>query len=208
MKLLVATPCYRSDPELAIAWATALGRELGVRTEAACPRSPPWLHIARARLAGVFWDGDCNAVLWRDDDVYPSTDTVRRMLAADVPAIVAPYVIRDEDEAEPVRRFDVEFDVHGQVRSAGLGCALLRRPVIAALWHKWDPELGFVEKGHRYVAMFRDFIADTPEGVPVFLKEDAAFWWRVRHANYRIEALDDVLVPHAGEGLRFKKGTP
>jgi hypothetical protein len=206
MRLMVATPCYRSDPADAIAWATELARALGVATLAACPRSPPWLHIARQRLARAFWESDCNAVLFRDDDIWPSDETVRRMLAADVPAIVAPYVLRDEDSDEPVRRFDVVLDELGAVQYAGLGCALVRRPVIAKLWHRWEPELGNVDRGRRCVAMFRDFIADHEIG-PVFLKEDHAFWWRVRDAGYPVAALDDVMVPHAGDALRFKKGS-
>lgn len=203
---MIATPCYRSKPALAIAWATALAGGLGVETLAACPKSPPWLHIARQRLALAFWESDCHAVLFRDDDVEPSTETVARMIAADVPAIVAPYVLRDEDSDEPVLRWDVVLEPDGAVRFAGLGCALVRRPVMAALFHHWDAELGNVDRGRRCVAMFRDFIADTEIG-PCFVKEDHAFWWRVRERGYRVEALDDVLVPHAGDALRFKKGT-
>ena len=202
-KLAIATPCYRSDPAAAIAWATRMGEEVGIDTIAICPKSPPWLHVARALIAGVFRDSDATMLLWRDDDIDVSPATVSRMIAADVPAIVAPYVLRDDER--PEKSFDVQLAIDGSVLWAGLGCALVRRPVIARLWFDYDEELHFYRQGHRYVAMFRDFFAELDGGETALLCEDQAFWWRVANAGYPIAALDDVMVPHAGEALRWRR---
>jgi hypothetical protein len=205
--LFVATPCYRSDPAAAIAWAKNLGAELGIEVEACCPRSPPWLHVARAMLVGAYKDGQGASILFRDDDLDPSPVVVSRMLAANVPAIVAPYVLRadDDESGKPSpARFDTTLNEDGSVRWAGLGCALIKRAVISRLWFDHGDELQFMRRGHRYVAMFRDFFADRDDGVEL-LEEDRAFWWRVQAAGYRVEALDDVMIPHAGDALRWLK---
>lgn len=205
-KLAIATPCYRSDPELAIAWAKRMGEEVGIDTIAICPKSPPWLHVARALIVGTFRETDATMMLWRDDDMDPSPATVSRLIAADVPAIVAPYVLRDDESEE--KRFDVCLHPDGSVRWAGLGCALVRRAVISRLWFDHDEELHFDRQGHRYVALFRDFFAELEGGETALLCEDQAFWWRVSQAGYPIAALDDVMVPHAGEAMRWKRTSP
>ncbi len=203
--LFVATPCYRSDPGVATAWAERLGRELGVDTLACCPASPPWLHVARAMLVGAFHDETRASMLFfRDDDIDVSPATVSRLIAANVPAIVAPYVLRTEPGGPASTRFDATLHVDGTVETAGLGCALIRRAVISRLWFDYENELQFTRRGHRYVAMFRDFFAERDDGTELF-DEDRAFWWRVQQAGYRVEALDDCMVPHAGDALRWRK---
>lgn len=204
MILFVATPCYRSDAAAAEAWARQLGRDLGVETLACCPPdSPPWLHVARAQLACAFKESEAGLLLFRDDDVLPSSATVARMIGADVDAIVAPYVVRDARQSEPTRH-DVTLNPDGSVRFAGLGCALVTHTVISRLWFEHEDELAFERRGHRYVAMFRDFFAEV-DGRVELIEEDRAFWYRVAQAGFRIDALDDVEVPHAGVSVRYRK---
>lgn len=204
MILLVGTPCYRSDAAAAIAWAEQLGRTLGVETLACCPAdSPPWLHVARAQIACAFKESDATLMLFRDDDVDVAPGTVARMIAADVDAIVAPYPIRDKLRSEPARH-DVTLNPDGSVRFAGLGCALVTHALISRLWFEHEDELAFERRGRRYVAMFRDFFAEV-DGRTELIEEDRAFWFRVAAAGYRIDALDDVSVPHAGVVLRYRK---
>lgn len=201
--LLVATPCYRSDPAKAVAWAEQLGRSLGVPVLACCPRSPPWLHVARAMLAGAFFEERrAGVMLFRDDDIDVSPATIARMLSADVPAIVAPYVLRSDDGDEPPR-FDAIVRADGSVEWAGLGCALIRRPVIFKLWTELQSELGFVRRGRPYVAIFRDILADLDSG-PELLPEDHAFWWRVQQAGFPVAALEECMVRHCGDALRWR----
>ena len=202
--LFVATPCYRSDPAKALAWATDLGKALGVPVLACCPRSPPWLHVGRAMLAGAFLDTLAPAMLFRDDDIDVSAPTVARMLAADVPAIVAPYVLRSDDGDEPPR-FDTVVRADGSVEWAGLGCALVRRTVIHKLWTGLASELGFARRGRLYVAIFRDILADLDAG-PELLPEDHAFWWRVQAAGFPVAALEECMVRHCGDALRWHLG--
>jgi hypothetical protein len=205
LKLFIATPCYRSDPKKAQAWAERLAGELGIAAVVCAPASPPWLHVARALIAGTFREHtDCTHILWRDDDIDVSPATVARMIAADVPAIVAPYVLRSEDEARPSTRFDTTlYPETGTVQWAGLGCALLRRAILSRLWFDYESELHFERHGRRYVAIFRDLFAERDDGTEL-LHEDQAFWWRVQTAGYLVQALDDVMVPHAGEALRWR----
>lgn len=204
MILFVATPCYRSDAAAAVAWAARLGRDLGVQTLACCPAdSPPWLHVARAQLAGAFKESAASLMLMRDDDVGVPPGVVARMIAADVDAIVAPYVIRDPLGSERPRH-DVTLNPDGTVRFAGLGCALVTHAVISRLWFEHEDELGFDRRGRRYVAMFRDFFAQV-DGRVELIEEDRAFWYRVAQAGFRIDALDDVEVPHGGIALRYRK---
>lgn len=168
-----------------------------------CPRSPPWLHVARALIVGAFRETDATHVLFRDDDVDVSGSTVARMIAADAAAIVAPYVLRDDDNAAPAR-FDVTLEPDGSVRWAGLGCALVRRDVLERLWTDYEGELGFERQGRAYVAMFRDFFGERDNGVELIC-EDAAFWWRVRLCGFRVQALDDCEVRHAGQSMRWTR---
>lgn len=194
MKIFIATPCYRSDPHLALLWGETMGRALGVDAMVQAPVSP-FLAVSQAQMVQAFLASDCDLFFSREDDIHIEADVLRRMIAADVPAIVAPYFVRGTE------RLETTIDADGAVIWAGLGCALLKREVLLQLRAAYAEELGFVQEGVPLVHLFRDLFADRDDGRQL-LKGDHAFWWRVRQLGIRVEALDDVLVNHAGQVSR------
>lgn len=198
MTIHFATPCYRSDPEIAIQWFVEKAHELKfkdpptVHIECNCPL----IHVARARIAAKFLEGDCDWLFLRDDDIDVSSSTIQSMIDMNVNCTIAPYLVRNTD------RFDVVFDESGNVVWAGLGCALIRRSVIEKLWAEHYEELHFYEEHRLRVGIFRDFFAEI-DGVRRLLKEDHAFWYRVRAAGYSINVLDSSIVNHAGRSRKF-----
>lgn len=198
-----ATPCYRSDPTDAVRWAHRVSGELGlVGSKCGTLVGCPWLHVARARLIPQFRGTKCEYLFFKDDDVSMESEVVQRMLDTKIEAVVAPYRVKDEQGSG--ERFDVVFDEKGGVLWAGLGAALIHRSVMDTLWDLHYGELHSLETGVPYVALFRDFFAKRDNGQQL-IKEDHAFWWRVRMAGFQIEVLDDVVVTHAGVRSHFKK---
>jgi GT2 family glycosyltransferase len=197
-----ATPTYRSEPGTALSWAFDTKSALGLsQCKVKILNGCAWLHLAYALLVADFLASDCRVMMIRDDDVFPDAETVARMLEViddGAPAVVAPYKVRDED------RFDVVLEEDGRFRWAGVGCSMLRREVLEALWDIHAPELGFTHEGRAVVAIFRDLLVERDDGVQL-VHEDHAFWYRVRSAGYAVAVLDDVLVPHAGRALRYQK---
>jgi len=140
-------------------------------------------------------------MLLKDDDVDCESAVVARMIAADVPAIVAPYLVRGSDP----ERFDAHLLPDGSVETAGLGLALVRRPVLERLWVGFYEELHcFDDDGRELVCVFRDFFGER-SGRRKLLRDDHAFWCRVRAAGFRVEALDGAEVTHAGEARTYRK---
>jgi hypothetical protein len=206
VSVFFATPAYRSDPNVALAWASRTSHALGLSgTKAGVLYGCAWLHLGYATLVADFLASGCDALFMRDDDVFPDVTTVGRMLGAvddGAPAIVAPYKVRDED------RFDVVLEPDGSFRWAGVGCMVVHRRVLEQLWSEHAAELGFrTGEGRELVAIFRDFLASRDDGVQL-VHEDHAFWYRVRAAGFAVEVLDDVEVLHAGASLHYRKPSP
>jgi hypothetical protein len=191
MKLFIATPCYRSDPEVAVEWGVTVARALGLEATVRATVNSI-LSLSQAQMVEAFLGSDCELFFSREDDIFVEPDVLGRMIAADVPAIVAPYFVRG------TKRLETILDADDAVLWAGLGCALLKREVLVTLRAAYRDELRFVQEGVELVHLFRDFFADRDDGRQL-VKGDHAFWWRVRTAGYRVEALDDVIVNHAGQ---------
>ena len=161
----------------------------------------PFLAVSQAQMVAAFLASDCDLFFSREDDIVVAPEVLRRMIAADVPAIVAPYFVRGTE------RLETTIDNDGAVIWAGLGCALLKREVLVTLRAAYVDELRFMQEGTELVHLFRDLFADRDDGRQL-VKGDHAFWWRVRTAGYRVEALDDVTVNHAGQVSRSVRAPP
>lgn len=197
-RIFFGTPCYRSDPNRALQWAADMNRTLGGGCKSRVVHGCAWLHVAYAMIVKDFLESDCDRLMMRDDDVWPDAGTVARLRDATERsgAAVAPYLVRDE------KRFDVVLDASGAFVTAGVGCCMIRRQVLKSLWSAYGAELGFRQDGTWLVAIFRDVFAERDDGIQL-LKEDAAFWLRVRQAGFHVEVLDDVAVEHAGQKERY-----
>jgi len=192
-----ATPCYRSDPRLALAWAERVAMTLGLdRSEVAAPVSP-FLTTSQAQLIAGFLASRCTHLFFREDDVHIEADVLARMLATGWPAVVAPYLVRGTD------RVETTVDDEGHVIAAGLGCALLERRVLEELSAKHDDELHYLQDGVRLVDLTAERFVDRPNGRQK-MKGDAAFWSRVREAGFVVRVLEDVVVTHAGRVSHFR----
>jgi hypothetical protein len=189
-----ATPCYRSDPKKAVDWSVLRMKEMGALGTVSLEYGCPNVHVARAKLVSSFRLTKCHSLFFRDDDIDVSAATIKRMVDLDAPAVIAPYKLRHKKE-----RFDVIFNESGDAVWAGLGCALLRRDVIETLWNLHYEEKHFFEDDFDppVVNLFRDEQAYV-NGTRRLLKEDHAFWFRVREAGFPITVLDEVTVNHAG----------
>lgn len=201
MKLFIATPCYRSDPQAAFVWAASVATALNVSAIVQVPMSTN-LTTSQAQVVQAFLKSDCDLFFMREDDVFVEAEVLRRMIEAKVPAIVAPYLVRNSDPP----RMDVIFSEDGgyEVLWAGVGCMLVTREVLQTMWSRYHGELQYLQDGVELVALFRDFFAQRDDGVQL-VKLDHAFWFRVRECGFRVEALDDVIVNHAGNVSHFKK---
>ena len=200
MRLFLAVPVYRSEGAEQVAFGRRLARDLGVDVTIAVTKNQAVLHLAHAHLMHLFLQTPCDAVLMMDDDVSCAPEVVGRMIAAGVPAVVAPYLVR----GSVPERFDAHLLPDGSVETAGLGLALVRRPVIERLWLGFREELGcFDDDGRELVCMFRDFFGERG-GRRKLLRHDHAFWCRVRAAGFAIEALDGAEVTHAGAARTYR----
>jgi hypothetical protein len=191
------TPCYRSDPTLALGWAVAVSNALGlVGSKVSAPCSP-FLTTSQAQLVADFLASRCTHLFFREDDVHIEADVLARMLATGWPAVVAPYLVRGTD------RVETTVDDEGHVIAAGLGCALLERRVLEELSAKHDDELHYLQDGVRLVDLTAERFVDRPNGRQK-MKGDAAFWSRVREAGFVVRVLEDVVVTHAGRISHFR----
>jgi hypothetical protein len=188
-----ATPVYRTDPLVALAWAKKVVEDLGLSSShISFTMNTPWLHVAQAQLIAEFlWRTECDWLFFRDDDLFVEPSVVGRMLALQADVAVAPYRLRGET------RFDVMLDNKGEVQFAGTGCCLVRRKVLRTLWDRYHEELHFRQNDQEVVALCRDMFVMRDDGVQL-LKPDHAFHLRVRLSGFRIQALHDVETVHAG----------
>jgi hypothetical protein len=200
MTVFFATPCYRSDPQAALDWAHTTAAALSLKGSRACCPVGTLLTTSQAFLVDAFLKTECTAFFIREDDIFVEPDVLARMIAANVDAIIAPYLVRN---IEPPR-IDAVFEEGYKVIWAGVGCTLIQRHVIETMWAHYHEELRFMQEGIELVALFRDFFAQRDDGVQL-IKPDHAFWYRVRECGFQIEALDDVIVDHAGNVSHFKK---
>jgi hypothetical protein len=199
-RLFFATPCYRGDANKAEEWIQTTGRVLGIPYEFSIAPDCPWLDIARAQLVYNFRQTRCDAMLFRDDDLFFEATTVRRMLESNADVIVSPYKIRGTEQ------FDLVVDMLGRPLWAGLGCTMIRRHVIDNLWNAHYDELHFRQKGRTLVSLFDRIFAVMEDKRVEMLKEDHAFFHRVREAGFPLQVLDDVFMNHAGTDSFYTKG--
>jgi hypothetical protein len=183
MTICIATPCHRGSDEAlgAIAnWSAALVQALKLEgAQLALVSNCPWLDAARADLVAAFLNTSCTHILFRDDDIFFEPDVLRRMLDAKAPIIVAPYRIR--------------LPPHTWA-TGGLGAALIRRDVIEALRDQ-HPELRYYQEGEERCGLFHHmFVGQSTERR--LLKEDHAFFHRVRGAGYSVVECAGARVRH------------
>jgi hypothetical protein len=196
-RVFFATPCYRSDPHLALGWAHHTVKALGLEGATVSAPVSPFLTTSQAQILAQFVAGSCSHLFFREDDVFVQPEVLARMLAAKVPAIVAPYLVRDTE------RLETTVDAHGDVLSAGLGCALLERVVIETLSAQHYEALHYRQDDRELVDLTAEYFVEL-EGVRRKIKGDHAFWHRVRQAGYRVAVLEDVIVDHAGQVSHFR----
>jgi hypothetical protein len=191
--IFFATPCYRSDPQKSVEFNYKIANELKLKgASASTLQDYPNIEVARSLLISEFHkEKFCNWVFLRDDDIDITAEVVYTMLAADVPAILVPYKIRNKE------RFDVVKNESGNCLWGGLGCALIRRDVIDKLWQDYFNELHFYQDGKLLVHLFRQEFAEI-NGQREYMKEDHTFWHRVRTSGFKIEVLENQLITHAG----------
>lgn len=192
-----ATPVYRTDPEEAKAYAQTMTNALKIQNARLGLTMTPWIDVARSSLVGSFRVSECDYLHFRDQDIAYAPEVLERMLERKAPMIVAPYFVR---HSEP-RRFETVIE-HGEVTHAGLGCALVRRDVVEALWDTYYEDLHFTQDGQILVNLFDRLYVERDNGRQMF-KEDRAFCWRVRAAGHRIEALSPATVTHDGVESTF-----
>lgn len=198
--LFFATPCYRSDPKLAQAWAQTMITELNFKSAVVSNTISCFLNLSQAQLVAAFRASRCSYLFMRDDDIFIQPRVLVRMIDAKVPAIVAPYMVRGEG------RLDVTVDEYSKVLFAGTGCALIERSVIEKMWNTFFEEEHFYKANDLLlVNLFRNLYVKDSLGRRTELQNDHSFWFRMRQCGITIEALDDVTVNHAGEISHFKK---
>lgn len=187
------TPCYRSDPKAAAEWNANICQALKLKgATASIIHDYPNVEVARSLLISRFHSEKfASYVFLRDDDIDIAPEVVYTMLAADVPAVMVPYKIRKKD------RFDVVFDESNNLMWGGLGCALIRRDVIDKLWQDYFESLHFYQDGELKVHLFRQEFAEI-NGERQYMKEDHSFWYRVRKSGFKLLALENQLISHAG----------
>lgn len=192
------TPCYRSNPKDAVEWNAKICKELKLSGATASILSDyPILEVARSLLMSRFHSEKfASYVFLRDDDIDISSEVVYTMLAADVPVVMVPYKLRKKD------RFDVVFDESGNLMWGGLGCALIRRDVIDKLWQDYFESLHFYQDGELKVHLFRQEFAEI-NGTREYMKEDHAFWYRVRTSGFKLLALENQKITHGGITSRY-----
>lgn len=202
MRLFLATPCHRATSESissirhwtldVVNGAELYGAQCEVVTEC------PWIDCARADLVARFVASPCDAMLWRDDDVFFSPDVVRRLIDWAPPLAIVPYRAR-----KPPHAFTQKTNAAGEVLYAGMGATFVRREVITSMIAR-HPELiyltgrpGDVDRQWRCALFHHSFIVE-PNGDRHLAKEDEAFFIRARATGHRIEVLEDAETIHAG----------
>lgn len=197
MSIYFATPCYRSDPQIAAEWAATRAKELGLKNaKVSLQIEYPLLPFARSRLLADFYSEKfCTHIFMRDDDIDVNAETIQKMISADTPAIMVPYKLRNKD------RFDVVFNESKELLWGGLGCALVRRDVIDSLWKSFFEELHYYEEdGSLKVHLFQEiFGIINNDNMRRLVKEDHSFWWRVRSLGFNIKYLEGEEIRHAGK---------
>jgi hypothetical protein len=194
MTVFFATPCHRGSEKLLAEiaqWNATTSAALGLK--GACGSivsNCPWLDAARADLVSHFLKSDCRWLFFRDDDNFIEPKMLQRMIDADKPILVAPYKTRT-----PPYNWTVRLDAHGHVAAAGLGVTLIRRDVIDRLYAN-NKSLEYRQNGELRVALFMHMLVPHTDGTQLLLKEDHAFFWRVREAGYTIETLRPAEVRH------------
>lgn len=197
MTVYFATPCYRSDPKLALSWAELVAKSLGLAGAKVSAPVSPFLTTSQAQLIADFLASSCTHLFFREDDILIRPEVLARMLARGWPAVVAPYLVRGTD------RLETTVDDEGYVIAAGLGCALVERRVLEALTAKHDAELHYLQEGVRLVDLTAERFVERAGGRQK-MKGDHAFWARVREAGFPIRVLEDVVVDHAGQVSHFR----
>jgi hypothetical protein len=176
------------------------------------------LSIARAELAAAFVESDCDYWLSLDQDIEFELDVLEALIAAAGDIVLATYPMRGAPQIMPlgfghhdlrdlpVRRTRLGHRVV-EIEAAGLGCALIARHVILALqdrhpelqffhWTKEPPDVQFACERRRW-ALFNQEVREI-DGVPRYMGEDYAFFYRVRAAGLCVECLVDAAIAHDG----------
>lgn len=201
--LFVGTPCYRGDPLEAERWGDRVIKKLDLDGVSKVQFGCPWIDVARNELVFKYRASGKELFLFRDDDVFASSVDIDRMISANADVIVAPYRVRSDST-----RWDVVFDHNGNVEFAGLGMCLIREYVIDRLWKNYFDTLKYIQAdkfGRReLVHLFSDFFAQRDDGIEL-VKEDRAFFYRVRESGFRIEVLEGAAVTHGRVTDTFRR---
>ena len=175
--IFFATPCHRASPqrvaELQKFARKSVGNIQGSHVVSVVSNNP-WIFSARADLVAAFRASKCDHMFFRDDDITFAPELLERMVALNLPLVAVPYRLRLPPHGWALRRVD-------DLLLAGLGCCLIQREVIIAMWDHFSGQLGYSEGDQPRVALFDQvFKFETDNSVMRRRqwKEDHAFFLR------------------------------
>jgi hypothetical protein len=194
LKIFFATPAHRMSKEREehlFKTTSGFVRELGLAdTQLYMLKDMPWIDAARADLIAQFITGKADMLFFRDDDIDLTPDVLRRMIEKQSDVVIVPYKIR-----APPHHWAVTRDDNGKVLYAGLGCTLITRETIERMYKVYG-ELWYMEQGSIRVGLFMHML--VMRGIQrIMLKEDHAFFERVRRAGLSIDEVEGP-ISHAG----------
>jgi hypothetical protein len=172
-----------------------------------------WLDQVRSELVGQFLETREQQLLFIDADNWFETSTVDTMIAAEADIITASYrkrlpphqfvavPIGGHPKKSPIRMVNGARVI--EIERDGLGCCLIQRRVIEALYEK-HPELEYSnDAGRPRRNLFEYGVFTDQNGVRRAGQEDRAFFKRVRDAGFKVECLVDATIVHGGVPGRF-----
>ena len=189
--ICVATPCYRSDPQVALKWGASILVKSNFAGTSSAVTMCALIDFARERLVTQFLATECTHLFFRDDDIFIEPKVFQRLVAEAKPIVVAPYYKRISAAAVWARE--------------ALGCTLIHRSVIERMYDRY-PELHYEVEGNKFVGLF-DSIYIEEDSKKRKLREDGAFFYRAAQCGIEVHKLLDVIVDHAGVVSHYRNDT-
>ena len=206
--VMIATPC--KDGTVDVNYSFSLNASCQVLTSAgvryrtayACTSS---IDNGRSVLATLFLKGDCDYLLFIDDDMAWAADLPLRLINENVDIVGVPY---------PKKKVKPEFTLHHNdsvasmcdrpwmvmVNSLGMGMTLIHRRVFEKLkehvpeYHCYSSEINDPQR-----LFFRhDLVRDPKDGKLKYESEDFHFCLLAREIGFEVWAYVDEPISHIG----------
>lgn len=205
MKVHLLVPVAREIQPATVQWILEL-MQTGLLSDYSQHVGNAWIDQARTNLQDLFLQGSADAALLVDSDISaPGTGLLRAMVAcASTEPVIAQMYAKRASTGLLVGAFDpdhtglevLDGERLARIRETGLGCALIRRDVFAAL----EP------LAPRHRSIVHDRIVSNPYFPRVvdeeYCGDDRSFFGYVREAGYRPATLVDRAVTHDGVTMR------